>query len=307
MDSMAGDSSMTAAGRQIRDLAKLTGNAAWCGFLGFYDSDNLTYAASIAYYALLSLFPVFLLAFALLGRFAADAGNRTTVLGFVLRYFPTQFDFITEQIDAFGASTLTLGVAGTLTLIWGALGFFGAITTAVNYAWGVEKGRSFWKQKLVAFLMLLVAGLILVVAALLVSASQVVGASWFAGVLEHFPGLVFLRGVTVRYSTTLLFIVVVGFVYYYVPNAEVRFRDVWIGAVVTGLLWKGVLELFSWYVRDMSRFTRVNGSVAVVVVFLIWVYAQAVILLYGVEFTAAYARLRRGRPEDGPAAPTPRI
>jgi len=45
-----------------------------------------------------------------------------------------------------------------------------------------------------------------------------------------------LRGFTVRYSTTLLFIVVVGFVYYFVPNAKVRFRDVWIGAVVTGLL-----------------------------------------------------------------------
>jgi uncharacterized BrkB/YihY/UPF0761 family membrane protein len=53
----------------------------------------------------------------------------------------------------------------------------------------------------------------------------------------------------------------------------------------------------------MSRFTRVNGSIAVVVVFLVWVYTQAVILLYGVEFTAAYARLRRGRPEDVPATP----
>ena len=48
---------------------------------------------------------------------------------------------------------------------------------------------------------------------------------------------------------------------------------------------------FSWYVRDMTRFTRVNGSIAVVVVFLVWVYTQAVILLYGVEFTAAYAHL----------------
>ena len=93
-----------------------------------------------------------------------------------------------------------------------------------------------------------------------------------------------------RASTGL--IVVVGFVYYFVPNAKVRFRDVWIGAIATGLMWKGALEGFSWYIRDMSRFTRVNGSVAAVVVFLVWVYVQAVILLYGVEFTAAYARLR---------------
>jgi membrane protein len=96
-------------------------------------------------------------------------------------------------------------------------------------------------------------------------------------------------------------------VYYFVPNAKVRFRDVWIGAFLTGLLWKGALSGLGWYMRDMSRFTRVNGSIAAVVVFLVWVYVQAVILLYGVEFTAAYARLRRGRPDELPAAPAPRV
>src|SRR5207244_8254021 len=93
---------------------------------------------------------------------------------------------------------------------------------------------------------------------------------------------------------------------HFVPYALVLFLDVCIGAIVTVLLRKGALEGFSWYVRDMSRFMRVNGSIAVVIVFLVWVYTQAVILLYGVEFTAAYARLRRGRPEDLPAAPSPR-
>ena len=44
-------------------------------------------------------------------------------------------------------------------------------------------------------------------------------------------------------------------------------RDVWIGALVTGLLWKGALEAFSWYLRDLTRLTRVNGSIAVVIVF----------------------------------------
>jgi membrane protein len=155
--------------------------------------------------------------------------------------------------------------------------------------------------------MLGVAGLILLIALLLVSAMQMVGASWFAGVLAQFPGLRVLRSFAIHYATTLLFILVVGLIYYYVPNAKVRFRDVWIGAIVTGVLWKGALEGFSWYIRDMTRFTRVNGSIAAVVVFLIWVYVQAVILLYGVDFTASYARLRRGRPEEAPAAPSPRV
>ncbi len=293
-------------GRRALAILRLTGESLWQGFLSFYSHDNLTYAASIAYYALLSLFPFFLLAFAELGHATADEHDRSVVLGFVLRYFPSQFAFVTDQLDAFNAHAATFGVAGTIALVWGALGVFGAISTAVNYAWGVERQRSFWKHKLFSFAMLLVAALILLIALLLVSASQIVGATWFAAVLAGFPGLGILRSFAVANATTLLFIVVVGFVFYFVPNAKVRFRDVWIGAVVTGLLWKGALEGFSWYMRDMSRITRVNGSIAAVVVFLVWVYTQAVILLYGVEFTAAYARMLRGRPEELPAAPAPR-
>ena len=289
------------------EIARLSGESLWRGFLGFYHSDNLTYAASIAYYALLSLFPLSMLVVAILGRATADEESRSAVLDFVFHYFPAQFDFITTQLDSFRAHSVTFGVFGTLALIWGALGVFGAVTTAVNYAWGVEKTRSYWSHKLFTFLMMLVAGALLVAALLLVSASQVVEATWFAGVLRRFPGLLILRSLALRNAATLLFIVVVGLVFYFVPNAKVRFRDVWIGAFITGLLWKVALVGFSWYMSDMSRFTRVNGSIAAVVVFLVWVYLQAVILLYGVEFTAAYARLRRGRPEEAPAAPTPRI
>src|SRR5204863_1688122 len=148
---------------------------------------------------------------------------------------------ITRQLDAFRSNQVTFGVIGTIALVWGALGVFGAISTAVNYAWGVEKQRSFWRHKLFSFIMLLVAGLILLTALLLVSASQVVGASWFAEVLARFPALAVLRSLAISNATTLLFILVVGLIFYFVPNAQVRFRDVWVGALVTGLLWKGAL------------------------------------------------------------------
>ena len=167
--------------------------SAWRGFLGFYNSDNLTYAASIAYYALLSLFPFSMLALAMLGSATADVATATPSSTSSCGTFPQQFDFITTQLDSFRASPLTFGIAGSLTLIWGSLGFFGAISTAVNYAWGVEKARSFWKHKLFSFLMLVVAGLMLLVALLLVSASGVVGASWFSVVLRNSPGLAVLR------------------------------------------------------------------------------------------------------------------
>jgi membrane protein len=82
----------------------------------------------------------------------------------------------------------------------------------------------------------------------------------------------------------------------------VRLRDVWFGAILAGLLWRLTFSGFSWYVRDLSRFS-VHGSVAAVVVFMVWIYISAVILLYGAGVTAAYARLRKHLPQDAPAAP----
>ena len=140
--------------------------------------------------------------------------------------------------------------------------------------------------------MMAVAALMLLVALLLVSAAGVVGATWFADVLMNFPGLAVLRSLILRNATRALLIFVVGLVYYFVPNAKVRFKDVWMGAVLTGLLWQAALSVFAWFMSDLSQFTRVNGSISAVVAFLIWVYIQAAILLYGVEFTAAYSRLR---------------
>ena len=99
----------------------------------------------------------------------------------------------------------------------------------------------------------------------------------------------------------------VGLVYYFIPNAKTRFRDVWVGAVLTGLLWAGAFRGFSWYIGRNSQLTLIHGSIAAVVVFLLWIYISSVILMYGVEFTAAYARLRRRRPDEMPAAPTPRV
>jgi membrane protein len=154
--------------------------------------------------------------------------------------------------------------------------------------------------------MLVASGVLLLVGLLLVTAINVAEAGWFAAVLARVPALLVLQSFAIKWASTVTFIFVIGLVFYFVPNAKVRFRDVWVGAVLTGLLWRGALAGFSIYVRDLSRFS-VHGSIAAVVVFLVWVYISAVILLYGVEVTAAYARLRRHRPEEIPAAPTPRV
>lgn len=290
---------------RIRAEIRLTALAIWRGAVGVYNSDDMTFAASIAYYSLLSLFPFFLLAFSIIAGVTSSEADRDAVMRFVFRYFPRQFSFVEDQLLALQTSRVRLSIAGSVLMTWAAMGVFGAITSAINHAWGVEKQPSYFKHKLISFLMLTVSGLLLLVALAGVSAIGVVQATWFATVIEGMPRLMVLQGFAIRWATTILFIIVVGLVFYFVPNAKVRFRDVWVGAVLTGLLWRGALWGFSFYVRDLSRF-NVHGSIAAVVVFLLWVYISAFILLYGAEVTAAYARLRRHRPEEVPAAPTPR-
>jgi membrane protein len=219
-----------------------------------------------------------------------------------MRAFPTHIDFLSAQLDALQKTRLRLGVGGAVALVWAALGFFSAISSAVNYAWRVEKPRSYLRHKLFSFFMLVAAGLMLLVALVVGSVFQMGHATWVAELVTRFPALGVLGTLFFRYTPLFFFILVVGLIYHFVPNAPVRFRDVWPGAILTGLLWQIALEGFSFYVRDMSRFNLVHGSVAAVVVFLVWVYTSSVVLLYGVEFTATYARLRRGRPDKDPAS-----
>ena len=293
--------------RRLRAELRLSGTAAWRGVVELVNGNDLTHAASIAYYALLSFFPFLLLVFSLLGSITDDENDRIAVLAFVFRYFPTQLDFVNNQLVAFRETRFELGLAGALALIWASLGVFGAVTSGVNEAWGVERQRSFLKHRMVSFMMMVAAGGVMIVALLLVSAVEVAHASGFGVLLARFGWLAVLQTLTADYLATVLLIVAVGLVYYYIPNAKTRFRDVWVGAALTGLLWRIAFDGFSWYIARNTSLTMIHGSIAAVVVFLLWIYVSSIILMFGVEFTASYARLRRHRPDDMPAAPAPRV
>jgi membrane protein len=271
---------------------RLIGLAAWRGVGEFYNSEGLTHAASIAYYALLSLFPFLLLVLSVLGMVTADTEDRDVVVRFVFRYFPRQFDFMTGQLDAFRGQTLRLGVGGLLALTWASLGVFNAVSSAIDHAWGVERRRSFLMHRLVSFLMMVSAGAIFIIALILASLARIAETNWFWELVSRSPWLVWLSAVTADYGATFLLIGCVALLFYFIPNTDMRFRWVWPGAILTGLLWRGALAGFSWYARDLAAWNAVHGSIATVVVFLFWVYISAVILLYGVEMTAAYARLQ---------------
>jgi membrane protein len=269
--------------------------AAGRGVNELYEGEGFTHAAAIAYYALLSFFPCFLLIFSVVGSLTANPSERDEIIRFVFRYFPRQFDFITSQLDALKASPLRVNIGGLLALTWASLGVFNAISSAVNHAWGVEKRRSFLKHRLVSFVMLLSAGGILLLGLVLASIVKMAETVWFLALIARSPGLKWVSGVTAYYAATLLLMGCVALVFYFIPNTKVRFRDVWPGAIVVGLLWRGALGIFTWYASDLAGLSVVHGSIAAVVMFLIWVYVCAVILIYGVQMTAGYAALQRAR------------
>ena len=163
-----------------------------------------------------------------------------------------------------------------------------------------ERSRSYFKHQLVSFIMLGTAGLLTLFALLLITAYPHVRASWFAEAAARVPFVAVVAAFVSRWSTTAIMILVVGLVFRFVPNTRVRFRDVWPGALITGLVWRGALAGFSWYIGDLSRFS-IHGSITAVVVFLWWVFTSAVVFIYGVEFSAEYARLRAKRRGEAPA------
>jgi membrane protein len=274
-------------GRTLRNY----GRAAGRGVLEFYASDNITFSSSIAYYSLISMFPFLMLVMAVLGR--VTVGDRdATLLQLVSQAVPGHLDFLFTQIEALSEIRLNVGMAGFFFALWGSFGIFGAITSAINHAWGVEKRPSFWKHKLIAFIILCSAGTLLAVTLVLVSSVQLAQANWFTDLIRTAPALQQLRGYVLANLPLPMFIVVVSMLYYFVPNAQMRFRDVWPGALIAGILWRIAFSAFSWYMKDVSRFT-VLGQVASVAVFLAWVFFSAAIFLYGVEVSAAYSRIRK--------------
>ena len=274
-------------GRDGRYAAK----AGWLALRELVQSDDLTFASSIAYYALLSLSPLLLLLVYFFGRVSADPVGRSTLIELVLQYFPQGVDFITTQLEEVQDVGFSLGVTGVLVMVWSALGVFRAISSAVDHAWDVETQRSFLGHQMLAFLMLVAAAVVMLAALLMVSVGEVVATTWFAQLVNEVPGLELGTKLVLRYPATLLLVGVVALILYFVPNTSVRVSDIWLGALVTGVLWRLALAGFSWYLGFAAL--SVHGSVGAIVVFLLWIYVSATILLYGVEFTAAFANLRR--------------
>ncbi|HEX5070329.1 MAG TPA: YihY/virulence factor BrkB family protein [Vicinamibacterales bacterium] len=259
------------------------------GVVEFYNSNNPTYSASIAYYALLSFPPFTLIVLSLVRQFAiVQTGSERAATDLIARALPSNFDFLSAQVIQLERAPVPLTIVGTILTIWASMGVFGAITAAVDHAWGTEKPRSYLRHQMLAFLMMLTAGAVFAISVLLMGVVHFTAGDWFS---HRFPGLIAYMGMAAHYWVTPVVILAMALLFRFAPNTRVRFRDVWFGAVLAGVLWRFALAGFSWYMDDVSRFS-IHGSIAAVVAFLVWVYLSAVILLYGVEVTACYARAR---------------
>jgi membrane protein len=273
------------------------------------DDDAARLAAALAYYALLSLAPLIVIAIAVVGFFVGADAARGRVAGELGAIVGAE---AAQGIQAVAANArspsagIVSTVVGVVTLFVGASGVFGELQSSLNAVWEVapKPGRGVLGQlrdRFLSFTMVLGVAFLLLVSLLISSLLSAVG-KMMAGALPG--GEVLWQVVNFTFSLA----VVTGLfalIFKVIPDAEVKWRDVWLGAAFTAILFtlgKFLLGLYLGKAAVGSAYGAAGSIIALVV----WVYYAAQILLLGAEFTQVQAR-RHGheiRPSAGavPAA-----
>lgn len=271
-------------------------------------------AAALAYYTAFAIAPLIILVIAIAGVVVSQDTVQTQILDQIQATVGADAADLVRGLIA-DASEPGQGIFSTIVsvvaLLFGALGVFEHLQTALDRIWDVEPVKTeggikssvvnFVKNKLLSFGMILVIGFLLLVSLVLSTALSVVDGM----LMSRFPGGdVLLRVVSFALSfgvITLLFM----FIYKFLPHAEIQWRDVWIGAAVTALLFTIGRTVLGLYLANTATASTYGAAGALVVV-LLWVYYSAQIVLLGAEFTQVYARHYGSRimPETSPEADT---
>jgi membrane protein len=204
-------------------------------------------------------------------------------------------------------------VIGALLTLFGATTVFGQLQYALNRVWRVKAAphagfiKSYIKQRILSFALVLSVGFLLMVSLVI---SAVLGALHMYLDARLAEAALFWSGLDLLISFTLATLLI-AMMFKYLPDAEIEARDTWLGAMITAALFivgKHAIGLYLGQTTVASSF----GAAASVVIFMIWVYYAAVILLFGAEITQAVAA-RRGaivvptenaEPAPGPASKT---
>lgn len=254
-------------------------------------------AASLSFYTMLSISPLLVLTVAVAGFVFGTSTAQQQLLDQIRNLVGEQGAQAAQNMLENAAQPNVASVAGIIglaTLLWGASNVFNQLYESMNMIWNVEPKpgqgivANLMKRGL-AFSMVLAIGFLLLVS-LVVSAVLAAMGAYFSTLLPG--GDLIWQAVNFLVSLgiiTLLF----ALLYKYLPDVRIAWRDIWLGAFVTALLFVIGKELLSFYLGRQS-FGSTYGAAGSLVVLLVWVYYSAQIFFFGAEFTQVYAT-RYGR------------
>jgi membrane protein len=261
--------------------------------LTFKDSmeDNTSMlAAALAFYTLLSLAPALLVIVAIAGAWFGRAEVQAEIVSTAGEMLgATVAEVVRNVLQQLESHSSAATIAGVASMFFGATVVFGALQDSLNRIWQVEASargfiRDFFTKRLVSFAVVLLMGVILF--ASLVLAAVIAGLSAWVPESLPMPGFV-LQAVNFAVSFGLMTVMFAA-VYKILPDAWIRWRDVWMGAVVTSLLFTVGKTLIALYLGQTTTGSA-YGAAGSLVVFLLWIYYSAQIFLLGAEFTEAWA------------------
>jgi len=260
----------------------------------FSDDQCTDLAAALTYYAVLALFPALLALVSLLGLVGQQGKTEELInvlsdmgAGSVAETIREPLQQLTQNSAA--GIGLIIGIAGAL---WSASGYVGAFGRAMNRVYEIKEGRPFWKLRP----LMIVITLASVILAGLVAIGLVV-----SGPLARAIGDAIGLGETavtvwniVKWPVLLLLAaLVVAILYYATPNVkQPKFRWISVGAGIAIVTWVVASALFGLYVSQFSNYNKTYGSLAGVIIFLLWLWITNLALLFGAEVDA---EMERGR------------
>jgi YihY family inner membrane protein len=277
--------------------ADLSGGSWWSALkraVGEFKRDEVTdRAAALTYYGVLSIFPALLVVVSIVGLAGRSVSNSLITNIHQLAPGPAK-QFLTTAVTNLQHSKGTAGaiaIVGLITAIWSASGYVAAFMRASNVIYDVEEGRPIWKTLPIRVSVTVVTLVILSVSAVAVvvsgslarRAGDVVGAGSSAVTvfgIAKWPILLVIA--------SFLF----ALLYWASPNAKQGFRWVTPGGILAIVVWLAASAGFALYVANFSSYNKTYGSIAGVVIFLIWLWISNIAVLLGAELNA---ELERGR------------
>jgi membrane protein len=260
----------------------------------FYLHDAFQLAAAIAYYSLLSMAPLFLVVIAIAGVFFADGQVQSQLIDQIRALIGAEgadlAETVIENTESEGQSKASL-LIGTALTAFGATTVFAQLQAALNRVWHVQADPSnalwnFVKHRLLSFALVVSLGFLLMVS-LVVSAVLAAIHGYVTGLAE---AAFVWEALNVAASFSLATLLI-ALIFKYLPDAEIEWRDTWLGAFLTATLFiigKAAIGVYLGQASVASSF----GAAGSVVVFMIWVYYASLIILFGAEITRSVADQR---------------